>query len=128
MAVTYPLIREACFELVRTTKGTIKPIKMEDIGLEISEIGLLSDKFYEETIQYMDHYGEWGITENLLALAVHYISSVHTIPVGDIFENYKVTLPIILEIALPNAGVSKGTPAYEFLDFLIEGLESHKEE
>lgn len=76
MAVTYPLIREACFELVRTTKGTIKPIKMEDIGLEISEMGHLSDKFYEGNYsQYMDHYGEWGITENLLALAVHYISS-----------------------------------------------------
>ena len=110
-------LRQACFDVARTTKWSRKPV-------DSAEITVLADKLYE--IAKGQVSPEIEIDLPLITRAVRYLGQVHASPpMDDDTGWFYDMLRVVLEIARPNTGVEEENK--EFLRDMLQGIEQSLE-
>jgi hypothetical protein len=106
-------LRQACFDVARTTKWSRKPV-------DSAEITALADKLYE--IAKGQVSPELEIDLPLITRAVRYLAHVHAMPpMADDTGWFTEMLRAVLEIARPNSVLDEDDK--EFLRDLQYGIE-----
>lgn len=103
-------LQDACFDLARTTMWAQGPI-------DLDAISGVAHQYFE--------FAKSNVSEGLnidfalITRAVHYLTQVHAMPMGDI-RWFREMLSAILEVARPNGAPSgKGR---EFLCDMLDGI------
>ena len=105
-------LRQACFDVARTTKWARKPVDSADITA-------LADKLYE--IAKGQVSPELEIDLPIITRAVRYLGQVHAMPpMDDDTGWFYDMLRVVLEIARPNTGVDEANK--EFLKDMLQGI------
>jgi|SRR5579885_931414 len=106
-------LREACFDLARTTKWEQRPIDLDEINEHAERLYQIAQ---EQICESLDR------DLALVARAVRYLTNAHGMPIGNDTNWFSKMLEAVLEVARPNTrqdGIGR-----EFLKDMQEGIQS----
>jgi len=110
------LLRQACYEVARTTKWDTKPIDTQKINDHC-------ERLFEIAKERATYGQELGITIPLVTRAIIYLNQAHALPpMRDNTEWFSNMLDALLEVACPNSQLEG--EARKFLKDLINGISS----
>ena len=105
-------LKQACFELARTTRWAQKPVDTATISAFADKLAAISKGQVSEPL---------GIDIPLITRAVRYLNNAHAIPpMNEDTGWFYDMLRVVLEIARPNTGIDDENKA--FLQDMLEGI------